>query len=505
MKRVFRIAAVIYVLTLSALIVAYIHVSVVQVEVALHLQAPKVWYKDAPNALRGVIMDGPTGRMLTGARLNFTQGEESFSKGKSEGHGYVQMPIEAPKAGRLSANVRVEHTSIEPYTAPFEVEVAAGVPAWQWPKLKTRVVPEPGRSTEVKDPSHTGELRVEPMLASKELVRGLPNTVWFRVIDTAGAPVDARVEVEKLSGLQDLELPQTIIVQHGLFSLNLQPVTALKLEFKAVDGERMGESEVWLTSVAAQYVLRMQESFLTPEGSAKGHVQALTRQSGLLVDTYIDGHWQAASAFRVANHEGGIEVFHRPGRMARVQIYESFFGVGTAWDSRYVVLTDELGVKGCRDALRHALRLVDTAGQKVWAEAMMWRVGGFELRECNRVLEATLQLIPTNFEEPPVLLSTKAQDQEKLDAWIAEVQGRIMIAIVFALLIGFLFVVVLVVQGVAARRTQAMAMLEASVLEDGEDEIIERFGPLLFYTQVAILLGTVGLFGAGLVLILGLL
>lgn len=513
LQRFFRGAVALYVVVLAALIGLYIHVSTAQVEVALYIQGPKKWLQSSPSALRGFVMDAPTGRMFSDAIIDINRGEESVAKGRTEGHGFVHLPVKTSlPSGVHNLTFHARHAAIESYTSDVEIEVQKSPDAFEWPKSTSRIVPEKGSVAEVKDPTHTGALRIEPMSPTRELIRGLPNTMWFRVIDEMGHPIEAQVEVLKIDGTLETALEAAVSMRPGgLFSLPLTPITALKMEIKATTTAGLeGTSQIWLTTVAAQFALRMQENFLAPDQKIFGNVDTLTREGGILVDIYADGHWVDASEFRIDAHRAGIAVMAPvAAKLYKVQIYESVFGADNAWDVRYLAAAPSATQAGCQTAMQNTLELMakgDPGRFGAWAPMVLGKVNGLSAEQCNMVLEALLQAIPAKFEVPPTLLNTRARDEAALKKQIEETQGQILILIVLSLLLGFAIVLVFVARGVMEARSQRQAMFEASL--ESELEIstpnsgVER---LLFTVQVVVLLGTIFLFGAGLVLILGLL
>lgn len=513
LQRAFPGAVALYVILLAGWIGLYIHVSTAQVEVALYIQGPQKWLQSSPSALRGFVMDAPTGRMFSDAIIEVKRGEDSVAKGRTEAHGFVHLPVTTTlQEGTHNLTFHAKHAAIESYTSDVEIGVGKAPEPFKWPKSTTRIVPEKGSVAEVKDPTHTGALRIEPMSPTRELIRGLPNTMWFRIVDEMGHPANAEAEIVKVDGTLETALDAKIVMRSaGLFSLPLTPITALKLEIKATTPEGLeGTSQIWLTTVAAQFALRMQENFLTPDQKIYGNVDTLTREGGILVDTYADGHWSDASAFRIDAHRAGIAV-KAPvaASLYKVQIYESVFGADNAWDVRYLAAAPSATQAGCQTALQNTLNLLQEGDSKrfgAWAPIVAPKVSGVSSEQCNTLLEALLQAIPANFQAPPTLLNTRARDEAALKKQIEENQGQILILIVLALMVGFAIVLVFVAQGVMQARAQRQAMFDASV--DSELEISTQNGGVervLFTVQVIVLLGTIFLFGAGLVLILGLL
>src|SRR5690606_25616155 len=88
-------------------------------------------------------------------------------------------------------------------------------------------------------------------------------------------------------------------------------------------------------------------------------------------------------------------------------------------------------------------------------------------------LEAALLAVPAHFEPAPILINSQRGDREKLAAWREQWQTQIIAATSAVLLIGFLFVILLVLQGTARAQRQRELLREVELETAEESELAE--------------------------------
>lgn len=512
---VFRAAVGLYVLILGTLVAVYISVSLVHVQVAAYVQGPPTLKQGGPNALRGMVINAPTGQLFTGATTRFVlnpgDAQVVVGEGETAAHGYVHTTLDVSTApvGTHPLALRAEHPLIESFETQSSVEVQAPEDRRPWVEFSTRA---PDGSEPVRALSAwTGELRVEPMADHVELIRGLPNKVVLRVVDQAGEPVPATVEFLKLEGLLDGAAPTSVTTdEFGLATVTVHPVGGFRWELKATSSGReiplTGQGKVSFATVPAQYSLEMIHHYLAPGGEADGQVSTLHQSGGMMVDLYADGQWVFAEAFRISPSGAGLRVQApatvRP-KLWHVQVYDDVFGAGKAWDSRWVAVSPD---GTCRRALDPTLGLLaEVERHAVFAQGVRRLMSsGPPVSEarCNELLGALLQGFPPHFSEARLMFNSKAGAEKELDVWKADVKAWLHILIGFALLLGFGVVLVFVGQGVAVAKAQRRMLQEVDLELQGDGQLDSGWDRLAYGGRVALMIGTIVLFCAGLLMVL---
>lgn len=511
---VFRAAVGLYVLILGTLVAVFISVSLVHVQVAAYIQGPPTLTQGGPNAVRGMVINAPTGQLFSGAKTRFVldPGETQVVVGEGEtaSHGYVHTTVDVSTAavGPHTLELRAEHPLIENFQTQSPVDVRAPEERAPWSTFSSRA---PDGSVAKGSSAWTGDLRVEAMAEHAELIRGLPNTIVLRVVDGEGQPVQAVVEFVKLEGLLDGKMPASLTTdEFGLASVVAYPVGGFRWELKATSIGRevplTGEGKIAFASVPAQFSLQMVHHYLAPGGQADGQVSTLYQSGGLMVDLYSDGQWVFAEAFRISPSGAGLRVQApvtvRP-KLWHIQVYDDVFGAGNAWDSRWVAVSPD---GTCRRALDPTLGLLAQVERHAKFVEGVRRVisSGAPLSEarCNDLLGALLQGFPPHFSEARLIFNSKAGAEKDLDVWKTEVKGWLQLLIGFALVLGFGVVMVFVGQGVAAARIQRQMLQDVNIELDGDGQLDSRWDRLAHFGRVALMIGTIALFCAGLLMVL---
>jgi len=519
---IFRVAIVGYVLVLCGLIAAYISVSLVHVKVSAYIQGPVALIQGGPNAIRGFIMDAPTGRLFSDAQtsyiLNPGASQVIAGAGKTEKHGYVHtvLDVSTAVAGPQTLKVVATHPLIKEFEAETSVDVVEPAPTTPWLKFTSRGTEDTksaGKKGD-KNPEQsdwTGTLRVEALSPHVELIRGLANSVAFRAVDLEGRPVPAKIEFTKVEGPIDGPLPETLETdEFGLFTLEFKPVGGIRWGIKvtSLDTENPAEGAGDLTylTVAAQFNLKMQQNFVTPGEIVEGQVNTLHRNGGLLVDLYADDRWVFAGAYAIGAQGAGLRA-HAPGsvkpKLWRVQVYEDVFEPGNAWDSKWVAVSRD---GTCRSAIDPTLSLLaENPRHTNFVEGFRTKMlSGPPMPEprCNQLLGELLQGFETHFVESTLLINSQPAAEADLDTWKSEVKSWLVILIGIALFVAFTVVMFFVAQGVAAAQHQRRMMEEVDFDLEGDGLQSPTWDRIAHIARVIILIGTVALFCVGLVMVL---
>lgn len=510
---VFRAAVGACVLFLCALIAVYISVSLVDVQVAAYIQGPATLRQGAPNAIRGFIMNAPTGQLFSGARTRFVlnpgAGQVVIGDGETQPHGYVHTTLDVSTAsvGQHTVKLTATHPLIDDFEADAQVDVG---PA-HTPALPTFSSRAPDNLEKPTPRAWTGALRVEPMAETPELVRGLPNLLALRVVGVDGAPVAATVEVLKQEGPLEGEVPTEWHTDaFGVTSVRVKPVGGFRWTLRAtsvgIEPPLEGEGTLGFYTVPAQFSLEMTQNFLEPGGKAEGHVTTLYQSGGLMVDLWGDDRWVFADAFRISPSGAGLRVeapkSARP-RLWRVQVYDDVFAPGKAWDARWMAVSPD---GRCRRAIDPTLDVLgEFARHRTWVDALRRVMAGaapMTEAQCNLLLGSLLQGVPTHFEEAHLIFNSKAKAEQDLEAWKAEVKSWLHALIAVALLLAFVVVLVFVAQGVATAQVQRRMLQDVDLELAGDGRVDSAWDRIAHHGRIVLLVGTIALFCAGLLMVL---
>ena len=512
----FRVAVGLYVAILVGLIAAYISVSLVNIQVAAYIQGPQALIQGGPNAIRGFIMNAPTGQLFTGATTRFVlnpgPGQLIAGTGETEKHGYVHTTLDVStiKAGEHTLEVDATHPLIEEFVASTGVTVVPEPTTRPWEVVTSRQSRGPGVLSQTQKSDWKGDLVVEPIGPSNELARGLPNQVTLRVVDQQGLPVQSKITFTKLEGPTESALPKELVTdEFGLATLTVQPIDSMRWTMRAdevAEPNRGGAGSVLFSSVASQFSLEMVKNFLSPGESVDGKVMTLHRSGGLMVDLYGGERWVFADAYAITPAGAGLRVV-APGsvkpKLWRVQVYDDVFAPGNAWDARWLAVSSD---GSCRSAIDPTLTLMaaDSRHTKFVEGVRKVMVAGKPLSEmqCDALLGALLRGFPPHFEEPTLLVNSKAGEEQELEVWKAEVKQWLHVLIGIALLVAFAVVMVFVAQGVATSQQQQRAIELADLEMDGDGVDTSKWDRVAHIGRAVLLIGTIFLFGAGLLMVL---
>lgn len=519
--RLIKPAIVVYVLLLAGIVAAYIGISTLDIETSAYVTGPQTLQREKPNAIRGFVLDAPTGRMIRDARLNFSltrQGgdeEIELGRGITGRSGYVHTTLKVDELdGSYVLSAAIDTTQLSDThivrSDPFEF-APSGSP--EWPVATSRLSKGEDDWKSSVDDAFEGDLEVLALPGDGELVRGLRNTVWLRMTHKeSGEPVEGEIVLEKVEGSSAEPLKKTHKTDAlGLVSLQVEPIGAHRwtLALKSRDGLE-GRGKVAFTTVPAQFSIELQNPVVVPGEKLRGNVHTLYRRGGFMVDLYDPDHWIAASAFGITNNSGGFEVDvpkEVDSSVVRVQIYESVFDPGRAWDSRYVARLDDGSTAGCREGFR---RILDTLAKhepdtwSVWAAATEPQIDHLNLARCHDRIEALLMAYPRRFDPPKLWINSQQDDRAELETWKADVKSGLLLAVIIALLIGLANILAVVFSSMATSSRQR-AMMQAEILDfDGELVSLDGAGieRLAHAARIVIVVGTLILFGIGVVMVL---
>lgn len=524
LERWMKLAIVVYVLLLVGIVGAYIGIATLDIENSAYITGPKTLVANQPNALRGFVLDAPTGRMIRGAKANFelvAGGERSaIGEATSERHGYFHASVE-PAAEASDAKLAVTIRSPrfdEPYQAEVPIDVEASRSGrGPFPKFDSRLPTAKRDWRKHLKTEFDGELQVDAFPPNGELVRGLSNTVWLRLTRKQdGAPVRGTIVLEEISGQSAEPLRKTHETDElGFVPITFKPIGSHRWTVRAQvalgEEPQLGTGELAFTTVPAQFSMSMRNHVVAPGDVVTGMVDTLYRSGGFMVDLHDPDHWIGAEAYGIANNQGGFQVQvprTEPGTagLFRVQVYESVFQPGNAWDSRYVLHADEPGSASCRDALDGLLDELARQEPAHWGRyrETVELPATMQLHECNEWAAALLASLPRSFTAPTMLVNTQQSDRAELEEWKDDVQAILLIAVIIALLIGLATILVVVFSS-SAESARQRGLMEAE-MADFDEEFISMSGAklerLAHGMRIVIIVGTLILFGVGVVLIL---
>lgn len=533
----FRGAIGLYVACITTLVASYIAVSSMDIDVSMYLQAPSTLHAELPTAARGIVMNAPTGNLFVGADTSFKIGEETIGKAETQPHGHLHVQLQPSHAavGNQNLNLTVDHPLVEEFEVDVPVEVVAEQDSFQWPEATSRQTDEK-RSREEE---WEGELKVRVLPGDGELPRGLPSTIYLLLIDAeTGAPVQGTIALDKLEGMVDSELPKTFQTDElGLAKVTLTAVTSQRWTLtatasgtadegddKAGDKKEQGDKEegegrsgtgtVRIYTVASQFSFSPSRLIAVPGQPVEGLVHTLHRSGGILVDLYDGTRWAHADAFGISAKGAGVRSIvptDVKSPLVRMQVYQDLFGAASAWDSRWLIVSDSAGPDACEPALRKLLNLhvVHNPDLADWASHALKSPAldaTFRTGTCSAWLEAALLGVPHRFDPAPLLVNTQKEDREELEGWRKGVQAKLIIATSGVLFVGFAFVLLLVLRGMKRAQMHAQVIREVE-LETASEAELETPKPFdvdkwLVVLQTVIIIATIFTFGMSLLMLL---
>jgi hypothetical protein len=538
----FRHAAItLYVVCLVGLIVAFVSVSLLQIEHAAYIQASPTFEKGRPNAMRGVVVDAPTGRFDTQASIEVElvdgvyEGEESLERlasarrtviadGSTEPSGHLHLAAEVPenwKAGDYALVMQGNGEAVENFRTGESVAITErSVDEDYWPK-RTNRLPKDDRSRKGLVVESHGPVRIDLLPADGQVSRGLTTELFLRTSDReTGEPISTEVLFEKVEGLGTEDLPATIQTD----ALGLARIVHVAMTDQTwTVGAGESSAKLRVTTVPTQVSLKMNDVLAVAGESSVGVVSSLFNSGGLMVDLYDGDDWLEAAAFGVRPDQSGIQVqvpsIQRHGPLFRVQVYRSFYDQGGAWDVEYLVAANghELAdYQQAADALAsHLAKHSDDPyfDALVASDVFATEINAAKLRIW---IDAMLEAVPRHFDAPTVLINSQKTDRDKLEAWKESVKADLILLTAIALLIGLAVLGYLVIVGIRSYRDQNRMLRDVEFemsLEGGSDKSTGEVatsdldktiteGNVVAGLQIFIVVATLVLFTLGILLLL---
>jgi hypothetical protein len=552
---------VLYVVCLVGLIVAFVSVSLLQVDHAAYIQASPTLEKGRPNAMRGVVLHAPTGQFVTRASIEVEladgvyEGEESLEKlalgraervadGETERSGHMHLMAEVPEGwepGDYALVMQADGQAVENFRTGTPVAIAErSVDEAYWPERTDRL-PKDDRSRKDAVVESHGPVKIDLLPRDGRVSRGLKSELFLRTTDReTGEPISTQVDFSKVEGMRAEGLPDSVQTdQLGLARLEIVAMTdqtwfvhssaAAHLENhpdakSAYDGlkNRSNRGKLHITTVPTQVSLKMNDVLAVAGEPADGVVSSLFQSGGLMVDLYNGDDWVQAAAFGIRPDQSGIQVrvpsLERQGRLYRVQVYKSFFDQGGAWDVEYLVAAEGRSLADYQQAAQalvaHIAEQTDDPYFDKLAASNTFEMATSEA-ELRRWIAAMLEAVPRHFDAPSVLINSQKTARDKLDAWKESVKADLIILTAIALLIGLAVLGYLVLLGIRSYRDQNRMLrdVEFEMSLDGEpgessdeaslelDKSITE-GNFVAGLQIFIVVATLVLFTLGILLLL---
>ncbi len=500
-----RAAIVLYVVCIIGVISAYIGISTVETRQSLYFQGEKVLQAGAINAVRGAFIDARIGQFAHPSDFQFilVSPEESaengtlVGQGKSGPGGFAHIGLNIPAnqpAGTYDLVLKANNTELGAYETRQSVEVRSGLPAsYKWPtktergdiqQLAKQQAEASRKQPDKNDVGVKDGVLIDVLPGDHEVVRGLPNAIYLRTRDSkTSRPISTRLKFLSLKGYLDGELPAELKTDRlGLVRLSLTPITdqVWQMEAETTDGKK-SETEVKLTTVAAQFVVQPKKPVFKDESYIEGKVYSLFETGAFFVDLYAQDRRVAATALGLHREVSGL-VLDTPvepsesAEIYRLQIYGDFYNQANAWDSAYVVRGNDSSTEGLREAAIRVLgfvakntRTTDAYYSEILADQILETASTAEL---NRWLPAFLLAIPRQFGVSPPLFNTQHADRAELEQWKASVKSDLKILVGLVLLIGIVALFYFTFMGIQQVRARSRRIYESDVDDSGEGFLV---------------------------------
>jgi hypothetical protein len=550
-----------YVVCVAGLIMAYLSVSLAEVEYAAFMRAEPALEVGRPNAMRGLVLNAPLGRTIIRGELSLRlidkddkplpdapinpQAGVEIAHGQIAPSGYFHLratvPDEVePGSYRLRMHVKIpDGGGIVPADDPGEfadfmtdvpVEVLPrSIAADYWPEATERLPADKiGREDDANAlKSSEGPIRIDLLPGDGQVARGLKSVVYLRTsLRETGEPVSARVNFEKVEGISQGEIPESVQTDEiGLARIEITATTDLVWTLaisksKPSDEDDSSENKkssakLRITTVPSQVSLHMNGALAVPGRPVDGRVHSLFRDGGLMVDLYRADDWVDARAYGVGSNASGVRVDIPDADLSderidlyRVQVYRSIYGVGGAWDVEYLVGAPDDSLAAHQRAARalaaHLAAHTDDAYFDRLAASDLFKSRD-NRRELRGWIDAMAEALPRRLDVQAALINSREPSRKALEARVDEIQAKLKILTAIALLIGLAGVGFLVLRGVGGYRAQNRMLqdveLEMEPDDPAEDDELSRtigredlvVGVLIFMVVATLALFTLGL------------
>ncbi len=482
-----RAAIVLYVVCLAALIGVIVSVSLMQVEHAAYVQASPTLEKGRPNAMRGVVLDAPTGHFVRRAGIEVSlvdgayEGDDGLeglskrpstlaAKGQTEPSGHVHLDARVPedwRVGEQALVVRAHGAQTENFRAGSAVSVVErSAPTDYWPERTERLPKDDDRRHTKTVASSDGPIAIDLLPADGRVSRGLKSEVFLRTTEReTGRPVSVELVFDKAEGMREGELPEKLRTDElGLARLHIVAMTDQSWTLSSTPEGEEGEkssAKLHVITVPTQVALEMNEPLAVSGEPADGVVYSLFRSGGVMVDLYNGDDWVDAAAFGIRPDRSGVRAkvpaLDQKGLLYRVQVYKSIYDAGGAWDVEYLVAADGRELDDYQQAAPKLAAYVAERTDDPYFDHLARSdafVATIDKAKLRRWIGAMLQTVPRHYDAPPLLINSQKAARDKLEAWKDGVKDDLMLLTAIALLIGLAVVGYLVVLGVKSYQKQ---------------------------------------------------
>ena len=556
-----RIVIGLYAAALAITIGAYIGISLLDVQTAVYFRGDASLEKGRGNAVRGVVLNAPTGQFRRDVEVRFALAPAGYEPREQEAGapkpklhglgvarpgrgGIVQTELNVPgdlESGDYELLVTASGPNIERYQATSRVSVQpATSQETQW-LSKTSRINDPKRREKLSSgpiQRQDGDLAVGVLPFDAEVPRGLPGVVHLVTYEAeSGEPVASRVTFEKVEGIgkwgQGSDKEKTLETDAlGLVEVPLDAVGGQKWTLsveeshpapqEGEEGEsRSGTTTLHVHTVPSQISLKVANPILDRGSKVQGSVHGLFRAGALFVDTYRDREWIAAESTPIQKRKAAFRTTvpraEETPWLHRIQVSRGFYDAGQAWDIAHVITLDDSSKSGLRRGLGRLGKFIaenrdDTPYFDYLAESDFLKEVSASKHELSRWLEVLLEGLPRHFSRPGTLFNSQKSDREALEVWKDEVQADLMILIVIALVGGLGVILYVVVVGIQRKREHDRELREIDVelaaeeAVDAEEESVYGEPGRADQFQAGLLgfiaLATFIMFGLGLILLL---
>ncbi|TXD36057.1 hypothetical protein FRC98_13100 [Lujinxingia vulgaris] len=401
----------------------------------------------------------------------------------------------------------------QPPRSPSEsLQLAIGPPTSRDPEQDDRRAP-----LTAEDPTSPLTLQIGP--TDGELVRGLPDTLGLRVMERAsGQPLRAHLDITLERGLTQAPLKSSLTTDAlGLAALPINALTELTLKITATPLDNSDDAPSTFTlrlpTVAAQFAIDMPRPYVVAGQPVEGAVSTILTDSPFMTDLFAGSSMIAASAFGSSKNAGGFTLptpeADAIGPLARVQVYQSFFGAGDAWDIAHLLVLNDGSPQTLRETTSLLLDYLHTNHpDEHWDvyRDLFTPPHSPSVDTPERIaplIRFALSRLPRDFQSPQPLLNTREEDRRELEAWKDDLQRDLYHMMIVVLLVGLLIVAYFALLGVRRLRREKSLLAEIDLeldapLTDNSDARIEDLVTLF---QAFIVFATIALFGLGIILV----
>lgn len=561
---VYRTAIGLYVMLVLVLAGAAFAIYSIDVDGAMYVRGDTTLEVDRPHGLQGRFSHAPSRETIYPETMEWT-----LESGDGEHHRleFADEPMadywpntgfrigDDVDEGDYELRVHASHELVDEMIATRQVQVSKRsapeqslheFPFGEWTPREDYAGyrwSHPVRSDDDGDQSIA--LEVSP--PDGELVRGVNQQIVVRTFEPdTGRPIPAEITLEKVEGMLEKDLDSTFETdEFGFGSVEVRSTIDLLLDatVRPVDandggskvdeptdehGGREGDNDdgqgapaahfrLFLPGVPASYSVEPLSPVVTPGESIEAFVYSTIVDREFVADLKDTEGQRLLDGMIVAMGEGeaGLK-FTAPdtseaSRLLQLQVYRSIYQTSYSWDDAYLLLLEDDSEKTLRSAATELYSWIadeaDSAHHRaIVDEGMLDEVGKDRLL---KLIEWGLRDIPRTFEPPQVLMNTRAEDQEALDAWRVEAQSDLRVMMIITFIVGLVVVVYFIILGIRRTRRENALMQDLSIeldeshrevdaLEKGAD--LER---LVVVLQGIIVFATLVVFALGILLILG--